>query len=179
MENKIIAQVEASDRNIYLTIKDGALVSVNYSQGLTDIDLHFINKHDAELTDFVIGSLQEQDETWSVEHFFPSPYWDDQVNAIDNAIWDFINSKTKRTIKITTTKWYSKTATLEMPYPKGVKLDDIEDYLHDNASIQETIDEMLEKEDYDEDDETTLYNVYDFAVVTSPGRSNKIYGGTL
>ena len=66
-----------------------------------------------------------------------------------------------------------------MPYPKGVKLDDIEDYLHDNASIQETIDEMLEKEDYDEDDETTLYNVYDFAVVTSPGRSNKIYGGTL
>jgi hypothetical protein len=159
MENKIIAQVEASDRNIYLTIKDGALVSVNYSQGLGDIDLHFINKHDAELTDFVIGSLQEQDETWSVEHFFPSPYWDDQVNAIDNAIWDFINSKMKRTIKITTTKWYSKTATLEMPYPKGVKLDDIEDYLHDNASIQETIDEMLEKEDYDEDDETTRYAV--------------------
>jgi arabinogalactan endo-1,4-beta-galactosidase len=93
---------------------------------LTDIDLHFINKHDAELTDFVIGSLQEQDETWSVEHFFPSPYWDDQVNAIDNAVWDFINSKTKRTIKITTTKWYSKTATLEMTYPKGVKLDDID-----------------------------------------------------
>ena len=60
-----------------------------------------------------------------------------------------------------------------------MKLDDIEDYLHDNASIQETIDEMLEKEDYDEDDETTLYNVYDFAVVTLPGRSNKIYGGTL
>ena len=66
MENKIIAQVEASDRNIYLTIKDGTFVSVNYSQGFTDIDLHFINKHDAELTDFVIGSLQEQDETWSV-----------------------------------------------------------------------------------------------------------------
>ena len=179
MENKIIAQVEASDRNIYLTIKDGALVSVNYSQGLGDIDLHFINKHDAELTDFVIGSLQEQDETWSVEHFFPSPYWDDQVNTIDNAVWDFINSKMKRTIKITTTKWYSKTATLEMPYPKGVKLDDIEDYLHDNASIQETIDEMLEKEDYDEDDETTRYDVYDYALVALPGCSNKIYGGTL
>jgi hypothetical protein len=30
MKQQIIAQVEESDRNIYITIEDGSLVSVNY-----------------------------------------------------------------------------------------------------------------------------------------------------
>jgi hypothetical protein len=94
METLIIAQVEASDRNIYLTIdEDGALVKVNYSQGLGDIDLHFLNTYNQELTYAVIKSLEEQDETWSAEHFFPSPYWDDQVNLIDNAIWMILDEE--------------------------------------------------------------------------------------
>ena len=97
MTNLIIAQVEASDRNIYLTIDyDGSLVKVNYSQGLGDIGLHFLNTYNQELTNAVITSLEEQDETWSAEHFFPSPYWDDQVNLIDKAIWDFIKKENKQ-----------------------------------------------------------------------------------
>ena len=96
MKNQIIAQVLESDRNIYLTIEDGSLVSVNYSQGLGDIDLHFLQTHNENLTNAVINSLQEQDEMWSAEHFFPSPYWDDQVNLIDNAIWMILDEENKQ-----------------------------------------------------------------------------------
>ena len=104
MKNLIIAQVEASDRNIYLTIEDGSLVSVNYSQGLGDIDLHFLQTHNENLTNAVINSLQEQDEMWSAEHFFPSPYWDDQVNLIDNAIWMILDEENKQAELIETIK---------------------------------------------------------------------------
>jgi hypothetical protein len=104
MKNQIIAQVKASDRNIYLTIEDGSLVSVNYSQGLGDIDLHFLQTHNENLTNAVINSLQEQDEMWSAEHFFPSPYWDDQVNLIDNAIWMILDEENKQAELIETIK---------------------------------------------------------------------------
>ena len=94
MKNQIIAQVEASDRNIYITIEDGALVSVNYSQGLGDIDLHFLQTHDENVTNAVIQELIKLgDELYSPQHFFPSPYWDEQVNAIDNAIWMILDEE--------------------------------------------------------------------------------------
>ena len=93
MKNIIISQVVSSDHNIYLTIEDGALVSINYSQGIDYIDLDYMRQDDPELTRFVINSLEEQDETWSAEHFFPSPYWDDQVNLIDMCIWQYLNLK--------------------------------------------------------------------------------------
>ncbi len=97
MKNQIIAQVEESDRNIYLTIEDGALVSVNYSQGLGDIDLHFLQTHNQALTDYVIKELiRLGDEFYSPEFFFPSPYWDDQVDAIDDAIWKLIKEENER-----------------------------------------------------------------------------------
>jgi len=91
MKNQIIAQVQESDRNIYLTIEDGSLVSVNYSQGLNDIDLHFLTTHNEGITSFVFRELEKQgDELYSHEFFFPSPYWDQQVKAIDDAIWNLI-----------------------------------------------------------------------------------------
>jgi hypothetical protein len=91
MKNQIIAQVQESDRNIYLTIEDGSLVSVNYSQGLNDIDLHFLTTHNEGITSFVFRELEKQgDELYSPEFFFPSPYWDQQVKAIDDAIWNLI-----------------------------------------------------------------------------------------
>lgn len=97
MINQIIAQVEESDRNIYLTIEDGRLVSVNYSQGLGEIDLHFLTTHNEEITKFVLRELDEQgDELYSKELFFPSPYWDEQVKAIDDAIWKLIKIENKR-----------------------------------------------------------------------------------
>ena len=105
MKNLIIAQVLESDRNIYITIEDGALVSVNYSQGLGDIDLHFLQTHDVELTSFVKNKLVEanwMEEKFSPELFFPSPYWDEQVEIIDNALWDWIKQQEERADIMTT-----------------------------------------------------------------------------
>lgn len=97
MINQIIAQVEESDRNIYLTIENGRLVSVNYSQGVNDIDLHFLTAFNPSLTMFVLRELEEQgDELYSVDLFFPSPYWNEQVKAIDDAIWKLIQIENKR-----------------------------------------------------------------------------------
>jgi hypothetical protein len=91
MKQQIIAQVEESDRNIYITIEDGSLVSVNYSQGLGDIDLHFLTTHNQGITSFVIRELDKQgDDLYSPEFFFPSPYWDEQVKVIDDAIWSLL-----------------------------------------------------------------------------------------
>lgn len=91
MIHQIIAQVEESDRNIYLTIENGRLVSVNYSQGLGDIDLHFLTAHNEGITKFVIREIEKQgDNLYSPELFFPSPYWDEQVKVIDDAIWQLI-----------------------------------------------------------------------------------------
>lgn len=93
----IIAQVEQSDRNIYITIEDGALVSVNYSQGINDIDLHFLQTHNQALTDYVIKELiRLGDEFYSPDLFFPSPYWDEQVKVIDATIWKLLNEENER-----------------------------------------------------------------------------------
>ena len=97
MKNIIIAQVPESDRNIYLTIVDGELYSVNYSQGIDDIDLHFMNTQDPRLTQFVYNELEKQgDELYSICAFFPSPYWDEQVKVIDDAIWKLIREENER-----------------------------------------------------------------------------------
>lgn len=97
MKNQIIAQVEQSDRNIYITIEDGALVSVNYSQGINDIDLHFLQTHNQALTDYVIKELiRLGDEFYSPDFFFPSPYWDEQVKVIDATIWKLLNEENER-----------------------------------------------------------------------------------
>ena len=97
MKHQIITQVVESDRNIYLTIEDGALVSVNYSQGMNDIDLHFLTTHNEELTIYVMKELDRLgDELYSAELFFPSPYWDEQVKLIDDAIWKLIKEENER-----------------------------------------------------------------------------------
>ncbi len=92
---QIIAQVEESDRNIYLTIIDGTLCGVNYSQGLGDIDLHFMNleNHDYPLFHLVHQELHKHNEEYSIEWFFPSPYWDEQIKIIDKAIWKYIKKQ--------------------------------------------------------------------------------------
>ena len=97
MKNIIIAQVPESDRNIYLTIVDGELYSVNYSQGIDDIDLHFINTQDPTLTQFVYEQINKQGvDEYSIDCFFPSPYWDEQVKVIDDAIWKYIKKGNER-----------------------------------------------------------------------------------
>lgn len=96
MENRhkaqvIIELVIESDRNIYFDIVNGSLRSVGYSQGLGDIDLEFLEYIRCQpLTDFIQKKLEKTDFDWSFEHFFPSPHWEQQVQFIDDCIWDFI-----------------------------------------------------------------------------------------
>jgi hypothetical protein len=107
-KNHIIAQVERSDRNIYITVEDDALVSVNYSQGLGELDPDFLYCHNQPLTKYVLNHLESlEQEMYSPELFFPSPYWDEQVDAIDDAIWRFIQDeqlKTETILKIESVK---------------------------------------------------------------------------
>ena len=94
MINQIIAQVPESDRNIYITIEDGMLTNVNYSQGLGEIDSDFFINEKVGLFKYVIDALNEQgDELYSAEFFFPSPYWDEQVYVIDSAISKMIQDQ--------------------------------------------------------------------------------------
>ena len=91
MRQTIIAHVIDSDRNIYLDIQDGSLKNVGYSQDLSHIDLQFIKPVNCRpLTDFIENKLEKNNFDWSFEHFFPSPHWEEQVQFIDDCIWDYI-----------------------------------------------------------------------------------------
>jgi len=97
MKTQIIAQLEPSDRNIYLTINDGELISINYSQGCGDIDYHYLNIHDEKVTARVLKEMREKDDNmYAVEWFFPSPYWEEQIEFIDNAIWKLVKEENDR-----------------------------------------------------------------------------------
>lgn len=87
---QIIAQVMESDRNIYLTMINGQLCGVNYSQGLGDTDMCWFNQFDSYLFERVCEALDQDDEKFSSEFFFPSPYWDEQIAVIDQAIWKHV-----------------------------------------------------------------------------------------
>lgn len=92
MRQTIIAHVIDSDRNIYLDIQNGSLISVGYSQDLGHIDLQFINHINCRpLTEFIQKKFYlKYNFDWSFEHFFPSPHWEEQIQFIDDCIWDYI-----------------------------------------------------------------------------------------
>lgn len=96
MINHIISEVVESDRNIYLTIEDGALVSVNYSHGSGEFDHKFLHENNQALTTFVRNEIVKTtlgSDLYSPDYFFPSPYWDEQIKTIDDAIWKFIQEE--------------------------------------------------------------------------------------
>lgn len=83
------------------------------------------------------------------------------------------------TIKITTTRHYTKTAVVEIPYPEvnggPMVLDEIADFLIDNPCVyDEEMDHALlcAEEEYVRDE--TRYDVIETVTLTE-----KIYGGTL
>lgn len=88
----------------------------------------------------------------------------------------------KRTIKITTIRYYTRTAVVEIPYPNAedghsMALDEVLDYLHDNDYLyREKIDNEISKaeEECDFDCDHTRYDVEETITLTK-----NIYGGTL
>lgn len=87
-----------------------------------------------------------------------------------------------KTIKITTTRTYIRTAVVEIEYPNAedghpMAMDEVADYLHDNEylyreQMDNAISEAEEQCVYLADD--TRFDVIDTVVLTK-----KIYGGTL
>lgn len=88
-----IVLCEPSDRNMYLKYVHGDLVGVNYMQGIieTDDEYDYFRGHfcfdDKELTDFVLTMLKV---------FGAS---DKNVEAIDDAIWVYVNCHLKYNAK--------------------------------------------------------------------------------
>jgi hypothetical protein len=88
-----------------------------------------------------------------------------------------------RTIKITTTRTYIRTAVVEIPYPNGndgypMALDEVGDYLYDNDDdlFREKMDNALSEaeEEADFHQDQTRYDVEETVVLTK-----NVYGGTL
>lgn len=91
MRQTIIEHIIESDRNIYFDIVNGSVKSISYSHGIGDIELEFLEYIRCRpLTDFIQKKLEEHNFDWSFEHFFPSPHWEEQVQFINDCIWDFI-----------------------------------------------------------------------------------------
>jgi hypothetical protein len=81
-----------------------------------------------------------------------------------------------RTIKITTTQHYTKTAVVEIPFPDDIhNLDEVADFLYDNEELYRN---KLEKEfasiQPEFDAEQSRYDVVETVVLTK-----NVYGGSL
>ena len=87
-----------------------------------------------------------------------------------------------RTIKITTTRTYTRTAVVEISYPNlsdgyPIAFDEVADFLHDNEDLyQERMDNALSEAVLEGNFELdqTRYDVEETVVLTK-----KVYGGTL
>ncbi len=82
-----------------------------------------------------------------------------------------------RTIKITTTRHYVKTATVEIPFPEDLDLGDVFDYLNDNVDLFEgKLEDALFVQDRTVECMPELDDARYDVVET---KSTNIYGGTL
>jgi hypothetical protein len=82
-----------------------------------------------------------------------------------------------RTIKITTARYYVKTAVVEIPCPENLALDEVADYLYDNRDL---FDEKLDSALFIHDRSVECMPEMDnsrYDVVET--KSTNIYGGTL
>ena len=88
----------------------------------------------------------------------------------------------KKTIKITKSRIYTRTAVVEIPYPNGndgypIALDEVGDYLYDNEELfREKMDNALSEAELEGEFECddTRYDVIETVTLTK-----KVYGGTL
>ena len=80
-----------------------------------------------------------------------------------------------KTIKITTTQHYIKTAVVEIPLPEDIAWDEVPDYLYDNEDLYR---DKLEKEfasiEPEFDFEISRYDIIETVVLTK-----QLWGGTL
>ena len=84
----------------------------------------------------------------------------------------------KRTIKITKTRTFYKTATIEIEYPDNLLLSEASDWLYDNTGWEEDLDEKVMNAElfveFDTEFDQTRYDIYEEVTETQ-----NVYGGTL
>ena len=83
----------------------------------------------------------------------------------------------KRTIKITSSRVYTRTAVVEIPYPESVDFKDVSDFLYENEELfREKMDNKLSEAEEECDPllDSTRYDVEETVTL-----SQKVYGGTL
>ena len=87
-----------------------------------------------------------------------------------------METTTVRTIKLTLTKTFTKTASIEIEYPSHLPLEEVNDWLYENSHWEERLDDKVRMAnlDYDPDFDSRRYDIYQKTV-----SENKIYGGTL
>lgn len=81
-----------------------------------------------------------------------------------------------RTIKITTTQHYTKTAVVEIPFPDDIhNLDEVADFLYDNEDLyRDKLERQFTLLQPEFDAEQSRYDVVETVVLTK-----NVYGGTL
>jgi hypothetical protein len=80
-----------------------------------------------------------------------------------------------RTIKITTTQHYTKTAVVEIPCTGDMCLDEVADFLYDNEDLyREELETKFASIEPDFDYEQSRFDVVETVVLTK-----NLYGGTL
>lgn len=82
-----------------------------------------------------------------------------------------------RTIKITKTRIYTRTAVVEIPCPNDLPLEDVSDFLYVNEDLfREKMDNKLSEaeEEFDFEFDQTRYDVIETLTLTK-----KVFGGTL
>ena len=87
-----------------------------------------------------------------------------------------METTTVKTIKLTLTKTFTKTASIEIEYPSHLPLEEVNDWLYENSHWEERLDDevMMADLDYDPDFDRTRYDVYQKTI-----SENKVFGGTI
>ena len=87
MKTTLWIEHKSSDRNIILTSEGGALVGINYWQGIDDDCFSEFKYPNEELTQYILPKLAEE---FGTQYIQPSADYDEMVKYIDDLIWAFV-----------------------------------------------------------------------------------------
>ena len=87
-----------------------------------------------------------------------------------------METTTVKTIKLTLTKTFTKTASIEIECPFDLPLEEVNDWIYENSHWQERLEDKVRAAylDYDPDFDSTRYDVYQKTI-----SENKVFGGTI
>jgi hypothetical protein len=105
-KQKVIVEIQKSDRNLVLWFEDSKLVGLNYWQGIGDPGGKFHDLPDPSLTKYCMQYYKAKGVNFGIpeasegDMYFPGPYFEDEIECIDDAIWEYVNDRTKRKVTL-------------------------------------------------------------------------------